>query len=320
MPDQVKARMQWALDNAWAVSTLEKYKFGVDAFHRFCDEARIPNAQRLPASEELLCCFAASRAGEIAGGTARSAVAAVKAWHIRSGVQWRGGLRLRYTLKGVENLTPESSRREERPPVTEEMINILEKELDLDEPKDAAVFAAACCAFWGQIRLGEMLSDTQSKYFVGRIPMGADLGPTATAAGTRVLRLPWTKTKGERGDKAVLCRQRSKSDPVNAMENHLAVNTIPPDLPIFAYRNEDGDHICLSRRKFLLRCNEIWSRHGIPSTTGHSFRIGGTTHLLIAGVNPEAVQAMGRWKSDAFLVYWRRLDILAPLHAEFVNL
>jgi site-specific recombinase XerD len=107
---------------------------------------------------------------------------------------------------------------------------------------------------------------------------------------------------------------------MNAMENHLAVNTIPPDLLIFAYCNKDGDHICLSRRKFLLRCNEIWSRHGIPSTTGHSFRIRGTTHLLIAGVNPEVVQAMGRWKSDVFLVYWCRLDILAPLHAEFVNL
>jgi hypothetical protein len=88
----------------------------------------------------------------------------------------------------MENLTPESSRREERPPVMEEMINILEKELDLNEPKDAAVFAAACCTFWGQIRLGEILSDTQSKYFIGRIPMGADLGPTATAAGTRVLK------------------------------------------------------------------------------------------------------------------------------------
>jgi hypothetical protein len=85
LPEQAKARMQWALDNTWAVLTLEKYKFGVEAFHRFCDEARILSTQRRPASEELLCCFTASRAGEIAGGTARSAVAAVKAWHIRGG-------------------------------------------------------------------------------------------------------------------------------------------------------------------------------------------------------------------------------------------
>ncbi|KAJ7320715.1 hypothetical protein DFH08DRAFT_917303 [Mycena albidolilacea] len=275
MPEHAKARMQWMLDNAWANSTLDKYKLSVDTFHKFCDQ--------------LLCCFAVSRAGEITGGTARSAVAAVKAWHIHG---------------GVENLTPESLRREEHPPVTEEMINILEKELDLSEPKDAAVFAAACCA----------------KYFIGHIPMDPDLGPTATAAGTRVLRLPWTKMKGEHGDKAVLCRQRTKSDPVNAIENHVAINAIPADLPLFAYRNENRDHIYLPRRKFLLRCNKIWSKHGIPSTTGHSFRIGGTTHLLIAGVNPEVVRAMGRCKSDAFLVYWCCLDILAPLHAEFLNL
>lgn len=25
---------------------------------------------------------------------------------------------------------------------------------------------------------------------------------------------------------------------------------------------------------------------------------------------------MGRWSSDAFLAYWRNLEIVAPLHAE----
>ncbi|KAJ7366283.1 hypothetical protein DFH08DRAFT_679712, partial [Mycena albidolilacea] len=273
----------------------------------------IPSKQRLPASEELLCCFAVSRAGEIAGGTARGAVTAVKAEHIRRGIPWKGGLRLRYTLRDVENLTPESSKREERPPVTEDMINILKAELDLGDPKDAAVFAVACSACWGRIRLSEMLSDTQSKYFIGRILVGADLGPAATAAGTQVLKFPWTKPKGEHGDKAILCHQHTKSDPVNAIENHDTVNTIPADLPLFVYRNEKGDHTCLSRRKFLSRCNEIWSRHGVPSTTGHSFRIRGTTHLLIAGVNPEVVQAMGCWKSDTFLVYWRHFGHISPL-------
>jgi hypothetical protein len=43
---------------------------------------------------------------------------------------------------------------------------------------------AACGAFWGQIRLGEILSDTQGAYFEGRIPLGADFGPSATPAGT----------------------------------------------------------------------------------------------------------------------------------------
>jgi site-specific recombinase XerD len=102
--------------------------------------------------------------------------------------------------------------------------------------------------------------------------------------------------------------------------NHVTVNNIPSDQPLFSYRNDKGRLVCLSRRKFLQRCNNVWKKHGVPSITGHSFRIGGTTHLLIAGVNPDVVQAMGRWNSDVFLIYWRRLDILAPLHAEFLDL
>ncbi|KAJ7364543.1 hypothetical protein DFH08DRAFT_681522 [Mycena albidolilacea] len=315
-----KAKIQHALEHAWADSTIEKYGQSLEAYQQFCDAQEVPAPHRLPASEELLCAFAAARVGEIAGGTARSAVAAVKAWHIIHDAPWKGGLRLRYTLKGVEKLAPSSSAREERPPVTKEMLNLLERDLDLSSPEDAAVFAAACGAFWGQIRLGEILSDTQGTYFEGRIPLGADFGQPATPAGTRVLRLPWTKTKGAKGDSAILCRQNSATDPVNAIANHVNVNSIPPDQPLFSFRNDKGYLVCLSRRKFLKRCNEVWKKRGIPSFTGHSFRIGGTTHLLIAGVNPDVVQAMGRWNSDAFLIYWRRLDILAPLHAEFLVL
>jgi hypothetical protein len=68
----------------------------------------------------------------------------------------------------------------------------------------------------------------------------------------------------------------------------------------------------------LKRCNNIWSRYGLPTFTGHCFRIGGTTILLLRGVSPYIVKRMGRWSSDAFLKYWRSLEILAPLHAELL--
>ncbi|KIK93936.1 hypothetical protein PAXRUDRAFT_143952 [Paxillus rubicundulus Ve08.2h10] len=52
------------------------------------------------------------------------------------------------------------------------------------------------------------------------------------------------------------------------------------------------------------------------STTGHSFCIGGTTELLLAGVPPDVVKALGHWSSDTFLHYWCSLELLAPLHIE----
>ncbi|KIJ22397.1 hypothetical protein M422DRAFT_277184 [Sphaerobolus stellatus SS14] len=45
-----------------------------------------------------------------------------------------------------------------------------------------------------------------------------------------------------------------------------------------------------------------------------SFHIRDTTKLLVAGVPPDVVKALGRWSSDAFLVYWQSLSELAPLY------
>jgi hypothetical protein len=213
----------------------------------------------------------------------------VKAWHIIHDTEWCGGIRLRYTLRGVENLAPELSRLEERPPVTEEMLNILDAELDHDDGRDAAVFAGACCSFWGQIRLGEALSETQGSFIPGRVPLVSNLAPPSTSAGSRILRLPHTKMKGDKGEDTMLCRQRGSSDPINAVENHLHVNNLPPDLPLFSFRRPGGI-ICMTKKILLNRWNEIWSRHSYPARTGHCFRIGRTTELLLAGVPPVIVQ------------------------------
>ncbi|KAJ7692861.1 hypothetical protein B0H17DRAFT_1132841 [Mycena rosella] len=156
--------MQHAIQHAWADSTLRKYGNSVARYILFCENEGIEKGKQLPASEFLLCAFAASRVGEVAGVTARGAIATVKAWHIVSSAPWHGGLRLRYALHGVENLAPTDSKQPERPPVTATMLDILEEELDHNDPKDAAVFSA-CCAFWGQIRLGEILSTAQETVY-----------------------------------------------------------------------------------------------------------------------------------------------------------
>ena len=51
----------------------------------------------------------------------------------------------------------------------------------------------------------------------------------------------------------------------------------------------------------------------MPKLTGHSFRIGSTTHLLLLGVDPFIVMVQGHWKSDAFLSYWKNCEQILPL-------
>ncbi|KAJ7164456.1 hypothetical protein C8R46DRAFT_1220959 [Mycena filopes] len=292
LSEDAKRKIRRAVSHAWADATVDKYARSLDAFHIFCDGEGVTPAQRLPANEFLLCAFAASRLGEIAGGTAKNALSAVKAWHVLEDVHWEGGLRLRYTLRGVENLGP--GKLDLRPPVTADMVALLGEELNLADPFDAAVFSTACSAFWGQIRLGEILSETQAKFKTGRIPLVSDLKPASTAAGSRILRLPWTKTKKRAGDNVMLCRQSGKSDPIAAAENHLRVNNLPANAPLTAYRNAGGAVTCLTKKKFLRRCNEVWKRHGYPTYTGLSFRIGGTTELLLAGGPPRRCAGDGK--------------------------
>ena len=94
---------------------------------------------------------------------------------------------------------------------------------------------------------------------------------------------------------------------------------MPNDAHIFSYTSTDG-FIALTKPIFLQRCNEIWHALGYPRTTGHCFRIGGTTELLIAGTPPDIIKATGRWSSDSFLRYWRALDDIAPQYIRRLRL
>jgi hypothetical protein len=315
------AKVSYALRHAWADSTIKKYNSGIKLFIDFCNRERIPISHRLPASEFLLCAFAASDAGILAGTTAQNRISAVRAWHIACDASWNGSLRLNYVLNGVENLTPTSSRKRPRPPITRAMLELLDVDLNHTDTLDVCVLAAAKAAFWGQCRLGEILSPTAT-----RLPGAAersltrrsDLQSPCTSAGSRMLHLAHTKKCGKLGEDIILCKQCGRSDAISAIDEHLALNIFSDSSPIFSYHTASGERF-LTRAKFLERCNAVWAIHGLPSSTGHSFRIGGTTELLMSSVPPDIVKTMGRWTSDSFLRYWRSLEVVVPLHAELLR-
>ncbi|KAJ7260297.1 hypothetical protein C8J57DRAFT_1720225 [Mycena rebaudengoi] len=288
-----QAQITHTIRHAWASSTLDHYANGLSHFLAFCDGQSVPQTARLPASEFLLCAFAASHAGTNAVSTVDGKLAAVRAWHI---------------LNNVPTTTTPHHSGHARSPARH-----------LLSPFDAAVFATATTAFWGQCRLGEVLSKWERSFDPKFIPSVKHLGDPCTPPGSRILHLPWTKTKGAKGDDVFISKQRGKSDAIDALRMHISTNRLGPDDPLFSFRTSRGNLLALTKKKFLNRCNTIWSQFGFPRLTGHSFRIGGTTELLIAGVPPDVVKMMGRWSSDAFLRYWRSLHRVAPLHAELLT-
>ncbi|KAF5373349.1 hypothetical protein D9615_007467 [Tricholomella constricta] len=316
-PPSLQIPVDRAIRHAWQPSTTSAYSRGVRDFFDFCDREKIPLSACIPASEALLCTFAASFGGSLSGGTIRSKCSALRSWHIQNSLPWLGGTQLAYVIKGCENMRPAQSFIAKRAAFSLVDLTILLETLDSSSPLDACVAFVASAAFWGQLRLGELLPSRETHVPKLSFPSWSDL-KSPNAAGSRVLHLPHSKTKGNAGENVILTRQHL-ADPIACLDNHFLANE-PPDRshPLAAYKSVNGTLVTLSKRKFLARCNAVFASRRLPAVSGHCFRISGTTQLLLAGVPPDIVKVMGRWTSDSFLRYWRSLDVLAPMYMELL--
>jgi hypothetical protein len=319
LSQQSRQHVTRAIQNSWARSTVNHYSGAIQQFIQFCDAEGVPSHLRFPADKFVLCTFAASSADVHSRSTPRNRLSALKAWHVAHNTEWKGSTRLRYVLNGVHNLAPHGSKRRPRPPVNAAMIEQLVERLNLSDPFDVAVAACATTAFWGQCRLGELLPSSLSVLLSTPFPVRSGFKRSDRNPLSCVIHLPRTKMH-RHGQDVILVDQRSTINPISLLKRHLRINNIPHDSHLFSYTSMSG-LTSLTESHFLRRCNSIWGPLGYPHTTGHCFRIGGTTELLIAGTPPEVVKATGRWSSDSFLRYWQSLDDIAPqyirhLHAQ----
>nr|GAT50782.1 reverse transcriptase [Mycena chlorophos] len=318
-PADLITRWQHVLEASVEASTREGYGAGLLRFNHFCDLHRIPESDRMPASEALLGVFISSYgAGRVAPGTVSTWLAGLQLWHAVNFAPWFGDALLSRTRKGVAKLAPSSSRKPPRDPVTINHLVVLRDALDLTNTRDAAIWAVACCAWRGCTRLGELLFDSAGAFNPKRnVSRNCEMkrGSAANQHAFISFKIPWTKTRLSAGDWVTLTQTEGDADAVSALEHHLFVNTsVPGDAPLFAYTSSaPGGWSTLTRPAFIARCNDIWSRAGMGALEGHGFRIGGTTFLLLKGVDPWIVMRQGRWTSSAFLLYWRSIEEILPL-------
>ncbi|KAJ7750779.1 hypothetical protein B0H16DRAFT_1318402, partial [Mycena metata] len=315
-PDLI-ARWQAVLSSSVDDATHGSYGSGLLRFNHFCDLNGIPESERMPASEALLSIFISSYgAGNVAGGTVSTWLAGLQLWHAVNFAPWFGAALLSRTRKGVSKLAPISSHRLPRDPVTFNHLTALRTSLDLSNTLDAAIWAAACTLWRDCARVGELLVDSATKFDPARnVTRGCPKKRGTASNNHRFLqfKVPWTKTKRSLGDWLTSTETFDDVDPVAALEHHFVLNSAVPDsAPLFAYATRDG-WAHLTRGDFMERCNEIWLAAGMGAINGHGFRIGGTTHLLLCGVDPWVIMKQGRWTSSAFLLYWRNIEEILPL-------
>ena len=171
----------------------------------------------------------------------------------------------------------------------------------------------ACVSFWCQCRLAEVCVDSTfdpSQHATREcLRLG---GSTASRVKFGGFRAPYIKTSLP-GQDIIWTDSACPCSAEWAFRNHLQINNnIPNTAALFAFEDKVGKPIPMPQTWFMERCNNMWALSGLPSVTGHSFRIGGTTHLLLIGVDPFVVMVQGCWKSSAFLEYWQNCKEIIP--------
>ncbi|KAI0083539.1 DNA breaking-rejoining enzyme [Irpex rosettiformis] len=295
--------------------TRKNYGAGLLRFTQFCDSQHVSEEDRMPASDALLAEFIASWSGKVSKSTVDTWLAGVAFWHTLNGAPYLSNRQVRTVTRAATKTQP--SLVQKRSPVTVGHLDCLRAHLDLTDSFDIAVFAVATIAFWCCRRLGELIIPAPHHFNPERHIARNQLPQLHTSAsGTTyyTLHLPWSKTTLTNGLVVPVTHLQEPSSPVTALTHHLdSTTSLPPAAPLFSYESVSPDGWSpMTRDWFLDRCNLVWTAHGYPTLTGHCFRIGGATELLLRGTPPDVVALQGTWKSRAFLDYWRKIDEILP--------
>lgn len=294
-----------ALEQSLAPSTTESYVNAVEKFIAWARALGFQDQEIQPASEDLICFYIAQFVGRFGESHARTHLNAIRQWHLQHGHTWESSLRVETIINGIKKAKPASSIRSNRPPVTLDMMKTLRKGLNLRFPEDACCWAIACIAFWGACRLGELVTKRTTEADNRTHPRVADIVHISDDCSS--IFLPYTKTHQNRGEITHIFRQEDELDPIMALKRHISLSRLSPNHLIATFLRPNGSMIQMSKDRFMELCNKVWMSKGGSRVTGHSFRIGGATVFLEYGVESDIVKRLGRWKSDAALLYWRNL-------------
>ena len=306
---QHQARADFYFGKGLAQSTLRSYQSGIKRYREFCIKL---NKLPFPESEDVLSAFVAMLAEEgLSYSSIRLYLSAIRYHHIKSDLGEPGISampRLAYIVKGVKRegvYTQSTKPQRERQPITpdtlKKMFTIWNGRSDLVDAK--MLWAAACTAFFGFLRIGEFTSPTVSTFdssvhlAVSDISVDHPRDPTAL-----FIRLKQSKTDQLRKGVTVVLGKTDQAPlcPVSAMISYLVVRGMTPG-PAFKW--SDGHY--LTRANFVTEVKRALELTGRDSScfNGHSFRIGAASTAAARGMEDSLIKTLGRWESDAYQRY-----------------
>jgi hypothetical protein len=197
------------------------------------------------------------------------------------------------------------------------MLRVVKELLNLNSPFDACVWAIATCAFWGMMRLGEATVKSRDTFNPSLHLTRGDAFQALDMHRRRYVRLdlPSAKTAKPGEKQSIWLVPQKGLCPIDALHNLCRVVPARKEHPLFSWSDNSGSVRPMAKTKFMERFNAILLSKKAQQVFGHSFRIGGASHYLASGVNPEIVRLDGRWRSPvSYEVYIRGFELAISHH------
>ena len=285
--------VQSLFSSGLADSTKSSYSTAQKRYLSFCSQL---NLSPLPLTEKTLC---------LQLRTISAYLSALRHLQISAGLQapqtdsWPW---LHYVTRGLKRSLGQANRT--RLPITSSIMRQLQEIWSGPEAKftDKLFWAIACTAFFGFFRLGELLpkssGSAQPTLSLSDLSTDSHYSPSIF-----ILNLKRSKTDPfGKGTKIYLRKSGNLLCPVQALVDFLLLR---PNITGGLFIWENGSVV--SKEQFISALRLTLVQVGLDSKlfAGHSFRIGAATSAASAGVPAHVIKHLGRWSSDAHLLYIR---------------
>ena len=220
---------------------------------------------------------------------------------------------VKQVLRGIHNLRRDpqaKAQKRTRRAMTVAHLRLLGHALttsNLSDYMKSAIWAVALLAFWGALRIGEILCP-----LAGAFDEQSSLLMSDVSISQKVTKL-WIRSPKKcspTGDIIEIFPVPDVTlDPIKAVvyfyEQRVKLHGSIGGTPFFI--EEDGK--CFTKRKFnkiLVDLFKPFLTDNRDKLTGHSFRSGLATLMEAAGMSDEDIKAWGRWSSEAFRRYCKK--------------
>ena len=194
-----------------------------------------------------------------------------------------------------------------RLPITVPLLFRIRSRLNLNCSKHASFWAICLVAFFGLFRKSHLLPESEAKFDPRKMFTRSDF---SFFEGQVHINVRWSKTI-QLGQRTVtvplIAAPSSPLCPVSAIRCAFAMNpACSQSSQAFSWRDSATCRSSIFTYKSFMTCmKSILLQLGIsPDLYGtHSFRRGGATYALEAGVSLDTISLLGDWKSDAMFLY-----------------